>query len=205
MPDTWRFSIDVARKWEEAFHSCPTPSTRKVKQTHAKRGSRRTKHILQVTLRSAMVMSPDAGGVFSVFSWLVRMGLGGMFLSTRPTFLPPSFPSCPLTIVHPGSEGSGLQYVSWIHGDDFARAIEFLINTESISGVVNVTSPNPVPNHYFLSALRKAWGVCIPSHLLSCSIFIRFSFPSLFRYRLASQPPRGCWRLGQSSSAQKLN
>jgi NAD dependent epimerase/dehydratase family enzyme len=83
-----------------------------------------------------MVMSPDAGGVFSVFSWLVRMGLGG-------------------------AQGSGSQYVSWIHGDDFAHAIEFLITNESISGIVNITSPHPLPNHMFLRALRSAWGVPI--------------------------------------------
>eukprot|EP00026_Physarum_polycephalum_P011798 Phypoly_transcript_12042.p1 GENE.Phypoly_transcript_12042~~Phypoly_transcript_12042.p1 ORF type:complete len:386 (+),score=67.65 Phypoly_transcript_12042:77-1159(+) len=116
VPDTWHFSIDVARKWEEAFNSCHTPSTRKV------------------MLRSAMVMSPDPGGVFSVFSWLVRMGLGG-------------------------KNGSGKQYISWIHGEDFARAIEFLIASPDIEGVVNVTSPNPVPNCDFLRTLRKAWGV----------------------------------------------
>lgn len=57
--DTWRFSIDVAKAWEEAFFSSPTPSTRKV------------------ALRSAMVMSPDRGGVFDTLLGLVRHGLGG--------------------------------------------------------------------------------------------------------------------------------
>src|SRR6266446_6454514 len=45
-PDTWRFSIDVATAWEKAFDEAPTRGTRKVK------------------LRSAMTMSPDAGGIF---------------------------------------------------------------------------------------------------------------------------------------------
>jgi uncharacterized protein len=58
-PDTWRFSIDVAKGWEEAFFATPTPRTRKV------------------ALRSAMTFSPDRGGVFDVFLGLVRYGLGG--------------------------------------------------------------------------------------------------------------------------------
>jgi uncharacterized protein len=58
-PDTWRFSIDVARSWEAAAMQVATPHTRKV------------------LLRSAMVMSPDREGVFDVLLRLVRFGLGG--------------------------------------------------------------------------------------------------------------------------------
>jgi uncharacterized protein len=58
-PDTWNFSIQVAKAWEEAFFSTPTPRTRKI------------------ALRSAMTFSPDRGGVFDVFLSLVRHGLGG--------------------------------------------------------------------------------------------------------------------------------
>jgi uncharacterized protein (TIGR01777 family) len=58
-PDTWNFSIRVAKAWEEAFFSLATPRTRKV------------------AIRSAMTFSPDRGGVFDVFLSLVRHGLGG--------------------------------------------------------------------------------------------------------------------------------
>ena len=58
-PDTWRFSIDVARAWEAAARERETPGTR------------------LVLLRAAMVMSPDRGGVFATLSTLVRLGLGG--------------------------------------------------------------------------------------------------------------------------------
>lgn len=58
-PDTWNFSIVVAKGWEEAFFETETPRTRKV------------------ALRSAMTFSPDRGGVFDVFLALVRFGLGG--------------------------------------------------------------------------------------------------------------------------------
>ena len=114
-PDTWNFSIEVAKAWEAAFFSVETPGTR------------------QVTLRSAMTFSPDRGGVFDVFLGLVRRGLGG-------TNLP------------------GTQFVSWIHEDDFIRAIEFLIATPSLAGSVNLASPHPLPNQQFLRILRRAWG-----------------------------------------------
>ena len=58
-PETWRFSIEVARAWECAFDAAVTRGTRKV------------------LLRSAMTMSPDRGGVFDAYLGLVRKGLGG--------------------------------------------------------------------------------------------------------------------------------
>lgn len=58
-PDTWRFSIDVARAWENTLDEAGVPGTRKVK------------------LRSAMTMSTDRGGIFDVLLGLVRRGLGG--------------------------------------------------------------------------------------------------------------------------------
>jgi len=58
-PDSWRFSIEVARAWERAFDESVTGRTRKI------------------ALRSAMTMSPDRGGVFDTLLGLVRRGLGG--------------------------------------------------------------------------------------------------------------------------------
>jgi len=117
-PDTWNFSIDVAKGWEEAFFSTSTPRTRKV------------------AIRSAMTFSPDRGGVFDVFLGLVRYGLGGM-------------------------QGPGTQFVSWIHEADFVRAVDLLIACEEFDGVVNLASPNPLPNRDFMRALREAWGIGI--------------------------------------------
>jgi uncharacterized protein (TIGR01777 family) len=115
VPETWRFSIDVATSWERALDEAVTPHTRKVK------------------LRSAVIMSPDRGGIFDVLLGLVRHGLGGR-------------------------SGSGRQYVSWIHYEDFVRAIRWLIDKEEIDGVVNLAAPNPLPNAEFMRALREAWG-----------------------------------------------
>jgi uncharacterized protein len=58
-PDSWRFSIDVAKAWEQAASEMKTLRTR------------------LVLLRSAMTMSPDPGGIFDVLLRLVRFGLGG--------------------------------------------------------------------------------------------------------------------------------
>ncbi len=117
-PDTWRFSIDVATSWERATREIRTPHTRKV------------------LMRSAMVMSPDRGGVFDALLGLVRYGLGG-------------------------KAGNGRQFVSWIHYRDFIRAMYWLIEHEEIEGAVNLAAPNPMPNAEFMRALRKAWGTSI--------------------------------------------
>jgi uncharacterized protein (TIGR01777 family) len=59
VPETWRFSIEVAKAWERTLNQAVVPRTRKV------------------CLRSAMTMSPDPGGVFATLLGLVRIGLGG--------------------------------------------------------------------------------------------------------------------------------
>ena len=119
LPETWSFSIDVAHRWEQAFAGVATPRTRKVR------------------LRSSMVMSPDAGGVFSVLSGLARVGLGG-------------------------TQASGRQFVSWIHDADYCRATDLLLErpeiTDETDGVVNLSAPGPMPNRDFLRVLRRAWG-----------------------------------------------
>lgn len=58
-PASWNFSIKVARDWESAFFSTPTPRTRKV------------------AMRISFVVSPDRGGAFEALLNLVRRGLGG--------------------------------------------------------------------------------------------------------------------------------
>lgn len=58
-PDTWRFSIDVAKAWERAANEVVTPHTRKV------------------LMRTAVVMAPEHGGTFELLYRLARFGLGG--------------------------------------------------------------------------------------------------------------------------------
>lgn len=112
-PDTWRFSIQVARAWEQALADADTPGTRKV------------------AMRSAMVMSPDKGGIFDTLLTLVKRGLGG-------------------------NAAGGHQYVSWVHEEDFVAAVLWLLQHEELSGAVNIASPNPLPYREFIAALRQA-------------------------------------------------
>jgi uncharacterized protein (TIGR01777 family) len=135
-PERWGFSIDVATSWERTFFAAETPRTRKL------------------ALRSAMVMSPDPGGVFEHLLRLVRWGLGG-------------------------ASGPGTQYISWIHDVDFIRVIEFLITRDDFEGVVNVASPSPVTNRDFMCCLRRAYctsyvGLPAPTWALNLgAVFMR--------------------------------
>ncbi len=87
----------------------------------------------KVLMRSAMTMSPDRGGIFDVMLGLVRKGLGG-------------------------TAASGRQYISWIHDQDFIRSVYWLIDHEELSGAVNISSPNPLPNSEFMRIFRETWG-----------------------------------------------
>jgi len=58
-PESWSFSVGVARAWERACDEARTPGTRRV------------------ILRTSLVMNPDPGSVFDVLLGLVRRGLGG--------------------------------------------------------------------------------------------------------------------------------
>lgn len=117
-PDTWKFSIDVAKNWENAANEFDLQKTR------------------LVLMRSAVTMSPDAGGIFDVMLSLVRKGLGG-------------------------TAGDGRQYISWIHERDFIRAVNFLIENEQFSGAINISSPNPLPNKEFMRIFRESAGTKI--------------------------------------------
>jgi uncharacterized protein len=63
--------------------------------------------------------------------------------------------------------GDGRQWMSWIALDDAVAAVLFLLERTSISGSVNVTSPNPVTNAEFTRALGRQLGrpafVSVPS------------------------------------------
>jgi uncharacterized protein (TIGR01777 family) len=87
----------------------------------------------KVALRISMVLGTRPGATFRILRRLARFGLAGRM-------------------------GSGKQYVSWIHESDFCRIIEFVIQTPTLSGPINVTAPKPVPNSEFMRGLRCAGG-----------------------------------------------
>jgi len=92
----------------------------------------RTPHTRKIALRTTMVFGL-ASGVFPVLRRLARFGLGGKM-------------------------GSGRQFVSWIHGEDFCRAIEWIIDHEDLSGPINLAAPNPLTNAEMMRLVRKECG-----------------------------------------------
>ncbi|MFI9815844.1 epimerase [Saccharothrix variisporea] len=115
VPAYWAYSVDIARNWEAAQARADTPATRKV------------------ALRTAIVMSTEPGGAFTVLRGLARLGLGGPV-------------------------AGGAQYVSWLHEEDFVRAVEFLL-VNDLSGPVNLAAPEPLPQREFMRELRAACRV----------------------------------------------
>ena len=82
-----------------------------------------------VKLRTGLVLDPTGGALGRMLP-LFRFGLGGKL-------------------------GSGKQWWSWITLHDVVRAIVFALE-KKISGPINLTSPNPVTNQEFTSALARA-------------------------------------------------
>ncbi len=82
-----------------------------------------------VKIRTGLVLDPTGGALGKMLP-LFRVGFGGKL-------------------------GSGKQWWSWITLHDQIRAIVFALEHQ-ISGPVNLTSPNPVTNQEFTSALARA-------------------------------------------------
>ena len=82
-----------------------------------------------VKIRTGLVLDPTGGALGKMLP-LFRFGLGGKL-------------------------GNGKQWWSWITLHDVIRAITFLLESK-VAGPVNLTSPNPVTNLEFTSALARA-------------------------------------------------
>jgi len=81
----------------------------------------------KVALRTSIVLGPD-GGAFPVMARLARFGL------------------CT-------PQGTGQQWISWLHIADFCRAVEFLAQADGLSGPVNLCAPHPLQNREFNALL----------------------------------------------------
>jgi uncharacterized protein (TIGR01777 family) len=93
----------------------------------------------QVALRTAIVLGKN-GGVMTPFKRLTQLGFGGKM-------------------------GDGQQQFSWIHIEDVCRSIEFIMQNDSLSGAINISSPNPIRNDVFMQVLRLRYNrfALIPS------------------------------------------
>lgn len=83
-----------------------------------------------VLLRTGVVLAPGGGA-------LPRMAL-------------------PFRFFVGGRVGSGRQYVSWIHLQDWVEMVRWALNSGEVAGPLNVTAPNPVTNAEFTGALAAA-------------------------------------------------
>jgi uncharacterized protein (TIGR01777 family) len=54
-----------------------------------------------------------------------------------------------------GPLGSGRQYMSWIHQDDWTAMVSWALTVEGLSGPLNVTAPYPVTNLEFARTLGR--------------------------------------------------
>lgn len=99
----------------------------------------------KIALRTSVVLGKK-GGALAPLAWLSRLGLGGR-------------------------QGDGNQMFSWIHVEDYFRIIQFISVNESLSGVVNCTSPDPVSNTRFMHSVRKA--VRIPAGITAPEFAVR--------------------------------
>jgi uncharacterized protein (TIGR01777 family) len=104
----------------------------------------------KVALRISIVLGLQKGGAWNIMQTLVQRGLGGHM-------------------------GNGQQVISWIHIDDFCRAVEWILSNANPAKVYNLASPGPLPNRDFMTIFRKvsgrSFGLPAPRFLLEIGAF----------------------------------
>lgn len=89
--------------------------------------------IRQIAMRTTIILGKN-GGVTVPLKRLTKLGMGGKM-------------------------GSGKQWFSWMHEDDFCNAVLHFLQNETSSGAYNMAAPNPVSNEVLHRTLRKTLGV----------------------------------------------
>jgi len=100
--------------------------------------------VRQIALRITIVFG-EGGGAFEPMKNLAKFWMGGR-------------------------QGDGGQMISWIHVDDFRRAVSYLLLNKDLYGSINLAAPGPVTNAEFMRELRngtnRSWGLPTPKWLL---------------------------------------
>lgn len=98
----------------------------------------------RVALRTGIVMGMRDGALPRLLT-LTRAGLGG-------------------------SQGTGKQWVSWIHEQDMATLVDWIYTNPNATGVYNAVAPHPIQNKPMMARIRKfcrmPFGVSTPAWLL---------------------------------------
>jgi uncharacterized protein (TIGR01777 family) len=126
--------------------------------------------IQTVNLRTGIVLS-RGGGALKPMLLPFRLGLGGRI-------------------------GSGRQWWSWIHIEDFVAAVLHILRNESFKGPVNMVSPNPVTSAEFTNTLAKA--LKRPAILPLPAFAARLAFGQLADEALLASARVGPFRLIES-------
>ncbi|MFD2255346.1 TIGR01777 family oxidoreductase [Luteolibacter algae] len=90
----------------------------------------------KVALRMGMVLANEPGTVYDILSSMAGRGLGGAI-------------------------GNGDQRISWIHMEDFLRAVEFVMREPFMDGMVNLTAPDFPTNREWMRYFRETVGMPI--------------------------------------------
>lgn len=111
----------------------------------------------QIALRTSVVLGSE-GGALTPLIWLSRFGLGG-------------------------TQADGNQMFSWIHVEDYFRILLFMLETDTLNGIVNCTSPTPVSNADFMQSLRKTLhmpiGIPAPKSVIELGALLIGTEPEL--------------------------
>lgn len=98
----------------------------------------------KIALRTAIVLGKKGGALRPIVN-LAKFGFGG-------------------------KQGSGEQYFSWIHEDDFVSVVHFLIENNKLEGVFNIVAPKPTTNANLMKRIRNTlnipFGMPLPKSLL---------------------------------------
>lgn len=85
--------------------------------------------VRQVALRISFILGRESGA-FPLLARLARLGLGG-------------------------KQGTGEQWMSWLHEDDWVGITRYLMEENQLEGPVNLAAPNPVKNRDFMAELSS--------------------------------------------------
>lgn len=95
---------------------------------------------IETRLRFGIILASD-GGAFPQLNQLAKWGLGGQ-------------------------QGSGQQWVSWVHIQDVVAAIDHCLKN-GVTGPVNIVTPHPVTNATWMTHIRNGvgmrWGLPAPA------------------------------------------
>ena len=110
-----------------------------------------------VVLRTAFVVGRDlgaGGGALATLAGLTRFGLGGRV-------------------------GTGKQGMSWLHEADFHGLVDWALENESVRGIYNASSPNPVSQVDFMRTLQRVMRM--PIGLPATEWMVRLGAPLVLR------------------------